>query len=145
MDEQLSTWMDWIWSSRCLALSCTSTLSNNLKWASGGGINSPRYQTSRRLKATESSTVRRSDVILFRASVHLVLLAVDLHHTWPFTQLLQRFTPTHGSSSAEDPVSKTLLLSSTRLSDEPLLTRRFIHCYCIDLGASQSCLTSTTG
>jgi hypothetical protein len=44
-DEQFSTWMDWIWSSMCLELLCTSTQSSDLKWVSGGGINSPRHQT----------------------------------------------------------------------------------------------------
>jgi hypothetical protein len=82
MDGQLSTWMDWIWSSWCLALFCTSTESCNLKWASGGGINSPRHQTSRWLKADESSTVGWSDAMFFRVSVHPVLLALPpLHMT----------------------------------------------------------------
>jgi hypothetical protein len=95
MDEQLSTWMDWIWSSRCLAILCTSTQSSTFKWVSGGGINSPRHQTSRWLKDAESSTVGWFDAILFRASVHPVLLAVALHCTWPLTQLLRCYAPTH--------------------------------------------------
>jgi hypothetical protein len=60
----------------CLELLCTSTQYNDLKWAGGGGINSQRHQTSRRLKAAESSTVGSSDAIFLRASVHPVLLAV---------------------------------------------------------------------
>jgi hypothetical protein len=83
--------MDWIWSSRCLELLCTSTQSRNLKWAGGGGINSPRHQTSRWIKAAESSTVGWSDAIFFRASVHPVLLAVasTAHDCWSsLTQLL---------------------------------------------------------
>jgi hypothetical protein len=51
MDEQLNTWMDWIWSSRCLELLYTSTQSSNLKWVSGGGINSPGHSASRWLTA----------------------------------------------------------------------------------------------
>jgi hypothetical protein len=141
MDEQLNNWMDWIWSSRCLALLRTSTQSRNLKWVSEGGINSPRHQTSRWLKAAESSTIGWSDAMLFRVSVHLVLLVVALHCTWLLTLLLRR---TIGSSGAEDPAVKTLLLASTRPSDELLMTRPFIRCYCVDLGASLSCLNSTT-
>jgi hypothetical protein len=37
----------------CLELLCTSTQSSNLKWVSGGGINNPRHQTSRWLKAAK--------------------------------------------------------------------------------------------
>jgi hypothetical protein len=95
MDEQLSTWMDWIWSYKCLEVLCTSTRSSILKWVSGGGINSLRHQTSRWLKAAESSTVGWSDAMLFRASVHPVLLVVALHRTWPLTQLLRCYTSTH--------------------------------------------------
>jgi hypothetical protein len=40
---------------------------------------------------------------------------------------------TVGSSSAEDPATKTLLLVFTRSSDEPLLTCWFIRCYCVIL------------
>jgi hypothetical protein len=65
IDEQLSTWMDWIWSSRCLALICTSTQSNNLKWASGGGINSSRHPKSRWLTVTEKGSVRWTNAMLF--------------------------------------------------------------------------------
>jgi hypothetical protein len=46
------------------------------------GINSPRHQTSRWLKAAESSTIGWSDAMLFRASVHPMLLPVALHCTW---------------------------------------------------------------
>jgi hypothetical protein len=74
MDEQISTWMDWIWSSRCLELLCTSTQSSNLKWVSGGGINSPRHSKSRWLTATEKVSVGWTDAILFKASVHQVPL-----------------------------------------------------------------------
>jgi hypothetical protein len=87
--------MNWIWSSRCFELIWTSTQSNHLKWASGGGINSPRHQTSHWLKAAESSTVGWSDVMFFQVSVHPVLLAVTLHCTWQLTQLLRRYAPAH--------------------------------------------------
>jgi hypothetical protein len=92
--SKFNTWMAWIWSSKCLALLCTSTHSSNLKWVSGGGINNPRHQTSHWLKAVESSTIGWSNPMFFRASVHPVLLAVSLHYTWLLTQLLQRYAPT---------------------------------------------------
>jgi hypothetical protein len=87
--------MDWIWSSRCLALSCTSTQSSNIQWPSGGGINSPRHQTSLWLKGAESSTVGWSDAILFRGVGSSSATIHCLHRTWPFTQLLRRYAPTH--------------------------------------------------
>jgi hypothetical protein len=65
MNEQLSTWMDWIWSSRCLELLYTSTQSSNLKWVSGGGINSPRHPKRRWLTATEKGSVGWTDAMLF--------------------------------------------------------------------------------
>jgi hypothetical protein len=146
MDEQISTWMDWIWSSRCLALSCTSTQFSSLKWAGGGGINSLRHQTSCRLKATETSTVEWSDAMIFQASVHSILLAVasTAHDRWHNCSdaMLRR---TVGSSDAEDPTAKTSLVASTWPSDEPLQTRRFIRCYCMNLGASPSCLNLIIG
>jgi hypothetical protein len=91
----MSNWMDWKWSSRCLALLCTATQSRNLKLVSGGGINTPRHQTIHWLNAAESSTIRWSDAMLFPASVHLVLLVVPLHCTWPLTQMLWWYAPTH--------------------------------------------------
>jgi hypothetical protein len=77
MDEQLSTWMDWIWSSRCLELLCTSTQSSNLKWVSGGGINSPRHSASRWLRLSEKLTVRWTDAYFPGASVHPVLKSLS--------------------------------------------------------------------
>jgi hypothetical protein len=146
MDEQLSTWMDWIWSSRCIELLFTSTQSSNLKWASGGGINSPRHQTSCWLKAAESSTVGWSDAMFFWESVHPVLLAVasTAHDRWHkcSNTMLQC---TVGSSGTEDPAAKTSLLAFMRPLDEPLLTRRFIQCLRLRLGASLSCSNTTTG
>jgi hypothetical protein len=110
--------MDWIWSSRCLELLCTSTQSINLKWAGGGGINSPRHQTSCWLKAAESSTVGWSDAIFFRASVHPVLLAVasTAHDRWSsLTQLLRRYAPCWRIKlvSTYDPPPCSLGLSAT--------------------------------
>jgi hypothetical protein len=103
--------MDWIWSSRCIELLYTSTLSNNLKWASGGGINSP---SSCWLKAVESSTVGWSDAMFFRASVHPVLLAVasTAHDRWHNCSD-SMFRRTVGSSGAEDLAAKTSLIAST--------------------------------
>jgi hypothetical protein len=144
--SKFSIWMAWIWSSKCLALLCTSTHSSNLKWANGGGINIPRHQTSRWLKAVESSTVGWFDVMFFQASVHPVLLAVasTAHDRWHNCSdaMLRRNV---GSSGAEDPMAKTSLVASTRPSDEPLQTRRFIRCYCMNLGASLSCLNLIIG
>jgi hypothetical protein len=60
------SWMDWIWSFRCLALICTSTQSSNLKWVSGGGINSPRHPKSRWLTATEKGSIGWTDDMLFQ-------------------------------------------------------------------------------
>jgi hypothetical protein len=112
---------------RSITLLCTSTQSNTLKWVSGGGINIPRHPRSRWLKAVESSTVTWFDAMFFRASVHLVLLVVALHCTWPLTQLLWRFIRrTVGSSGAEDLAARILLLASSRPSDEPLLHCQFI-------------------
>jgi hypothetical protein len=117
MDEKFSTWMDWIWSSRCLALLCTCTQSTNLKWVSWGGIISPRSPKSCWLKTAKSSTIRWSDAILFQASVHPVLLVITLHCTWPLTRFLHRFIRcTVGSSGTEDLAIKTLLLASSRPS-----------------------------
>jgi hypothetical protein len=106
----------------CLELLCTSTQSSNLKWAGGGGINSPRHQTSRWLKATESSTVGWSDAIFFRASVHPVLLAVAsiAHDRWHnCSDAMHRQSV--GSSGVEDSASKSSLLASTWPSDRPTL------------------------
>jgi hypothetical protein len=114
--------MDWIWSSRCLALFCTFTQSIHLKWVSGEGINSPRHPKSRWLKAAESSTIGWFDAMFFRASDHQVLLAAALHCTWPLTQFIWRFIQrTVSSSGAEDLAAKTSLLASSRPSDRPTL------------------------
>jgi hypothetical protein len=146
MDEQLSTWMNLIWSSRCLALLYTSTQSSNIKWASGGGINIPRHQISCWLKVVESSTVGWSGAILFQASVRLVLLVVSLHCTWSLTELLRRYASTyHRIIRCSRPHGQNLTVSFTRPLNEPMLTHRFIWCYCIDLGVFLSCLTLTIG
>jgi hypothetical protein len=122
MDDQLSTWMDWIWSSMYLGLSCTSTQSSNLKWVSGGGINSPRHPKSRWLTATEKDSVRWIDAYFFQASVHLMplprhLAVKILWHNC--SDVMHRRCI--GSSGAEDPASKSPLLASTRPSDRPTL------------------------
>jgi hypothetical protein len=122
MDEQLSTWMDWIWSCRCLALSCTSTQSSNLKWVNEGGINSPRHQTSRWLTTTGKVSVGWTDAIFFKALVHPMPLprhlAVEiLWHNC--SDAIHRWCV--GSSGAEDPAAKSSLLAFTRPSDRPTL------------------------
>jgi hypothetical protein len=61
--------MDWIWSSMCLELLCTSTQSSYLKWVSGGGLHSPRHQTSRWLTTTEKGSIGWTDARFSRASV----------------------------------------------------------------------------
>jgi hypothetical protein len=122
MVEQLSAWMDWIWSSRCLALLCTSTPSSNLIWVSGGGINSPRHQTSRWLTATEKVSVGWTDAIFFKVSVHPMPLPCHLavEILWHnCSDAILRHTV--GSSSAEDPAAKSSLLAFTRPSDRPTL------------------------
>jgi hypothetical protein len=137
MDEQISTWMDWIWSSRCLVLSCTSTQSSNLKWVSGGGINSLSHPKSHWLTASEKVSVGWTDAILFKASVHPVPLprhlAVEVLWQNYSDAMLRR---TVGSSGAEDLAAKLSLLAFTQPSDEPLLTRRFIRCLRLHRGAS---------
>jgi hypothetical protein len=104
----------------CLELLCTSTQFSHLKWVSGGGINSPRHQTSRWLTATENSTVGWSDTIFSRASVHPVPLprhlAVEV--LWHNCSDAMHWRCV-GSSDAEDPASKTPLLASNRPSDRP--------------------------
>jgi hypothetical protein len=107
----------------CLELFCTSTQSIHLKWVSGGGINSPRHQTSRWLKAAEKGTVGWSDAMLFRASVHPVPLprhvAVEvLWHNCSDARL-RRYV---GPSGAEGLAFKSPLLASNWLSDRPTLT-----------------------
>jgi hypothetical protein len=114
--------MDWIWSFRCLELLCTSTQSSNLKWVSGGGINSPRHQTSRWLMATEKGSVEWTDARFSRATVHPVPLP---HHIavkilWHnCSDAIHRRTV--GSSGAEDPAAKSSLLACTRPSDRLML------------------------
>jgi hypothetical protein len=121
-DEQLSTWMDWMWSSMCLELLCTSTQSSNLKWVSGGGINSPRHQTSCWLTSTEKGTVGWSDANFFRASVHPVPLPphVVIEVLWDNCSDAMHWRCV-GSSGAEDPASKSPLLAFTWPSDRPTL------------------------
>jgi hypothetical protein len=122
MDEQLSTWMDWIWSSRCLELLCISTQSSNLKWVSGGGINSPRHQTSRWLTTTNRGSVRWTDAKFFRVSVHPVPLPrhIVVEILWHnCSDAVHRRCVR--SSGAKDLATKSSLLASTRLSDRPTL------------------------
>jgi hypothetical protein len=114
--------MDWIWSCRCLELLCTSTQSSNLKWVSGGGINSPRHQTSHWLTATEKVSVGWTDAIFFKASVHPMPLprhiAVEILWHNCSDAIHRRCV---GSSGAEDPTTKSSLLAFTRPLDTPTL------------------------
>jgi hypothetical protein len=114
--------MDWIWSSRCLELSCTSTQSSHLKLVSGGGINSPRHSKSRWLKATEKVSVGWIDAIFFKASVHPMPLPrhIAVEILWHnCSDAIYRLCV--GSFGAEDPSAKSSLLASTRPSDRPTL------------------------
>jgi hypothetical protein len=122
MDEQLITWMDWIWSSRCLELLCTSTQSSNLKWVSGGGINSPRHPKSRWLTASEKVSVGWTDAILFKASVHSVPLPRHLvvEVLWQnYSDAMHRRCV--GSSGAEGLLTKPSLSVSSWPLDRPTL------------------------
>jgi hypothetical protein len=106
----------------CLELLCTSTQSSNLKWVSGGGINSPRHQTSRWLTTTEKGTVGWTDARFSRASVHPVPLPrhIAIEILWhKCSDAMHRRCV--GSSGAEDPAAKSSLLASTRPSDRPTL------------------------
>jgi hypothetical protein len=106
----------------CLELLCTSTQSSNIKWVSGGGIKSPRHQTSRWLTSTEKGTVGWSDAIFSRASVHLVPLprhlAVEVLWHNCSDAMHRRCV---GSSGAEDPTSKSPLLAYNWPSNRPTL------------------------
>jgi hypothetical protein len=106
----------------CLELLCTSTQSSNLKWVSGGGINSPRHQTSCWLRATEKVSIGWTDAIFFKASVHLMPLprhlAVEILWHNCSNAIHRRCV---GSSGAEDPATKSSLLAFTRPSDRPTL------------------------
>jgi hypothetical protein len=139
MDEQLSTWMDWIWSSRCLELLCTSTQSSNLKWVSGGGINSPRHSASRWLRLSEKLTVRWTDAYFPGASVHPVLKDFSPNRLCLFLcnrRIDRRFPLTKASVH---PVLKSLsrrvsiLIQTRRQIDRrcPLSDCRIIWCYCL--------------
>jgi hypothetical protein len=114
--------MDWIWSSMCLELLCTSTQSNHLKWVSGGDINSPRHQTSRWPTSTGKGTVRWSDAIFSRVSVHPVPLPrhVAVEVLWHNCSDAMHWRCV-GSSGAEDSALKSPLLVSTRPSGRPKL------------------------
>jgi hypothetical protein len=114
--------MDWIWSLICLELLCTFTQSSNLKWVSGGGINSPRYQTSRWLTATKKGSVGWTNARFSRATVHPVPLprhlAVEILWHNCSDAMHRRCV---GLSGVEDPTSKLPLLAFTQPSDRPTL------------------------
>jgi hypothetical protein len=87
--------MDWIRSSRCLELLCTSTQSSHLKWVSGGGINGPRHPKSHWLTTSEKASVEWTDAILFKVSVHPVPLPRQLSCWGSLTELRRCYAPTH--------------------------------------------------
>jgi hypothetical protein len=115
----------------CFELFCTSTQSNNLKWVSGGGINSPRHQTSRWLKALKKVPSDDPTLCFSRASVHLVPLlrhvAVEVLWHNCSDAMLRLYV---GSSGAEGLTSKSVLLASNRPSDRPTI--------CLDQGVGSS-------
>jgi hypothetical protein len=115
--------MDWIWSPRCLELLCTSTQSSNLKWVSGGAINSPRQPKSRWLTTTEKVSVRWTDAIFFKASVHPMPLphhlAVEILWHNCSDAIHRRCI---GSSGAEGRFAKTSLYVASWPSDRPTLS-----------------------
>jgi hypothetical protein len=106
----------------CLELFCTSTQSSNIKWVSGGGINSPKHQTSRWLTATEKGSIGWTDARFFRVSVHSVPLPrhIAVEILWHNCSDAIHWRCV-GSSGAEDPAAKSSLLASTRLSERPTL------------------------
>jgi hypothetical protein len=122
--------MDWIWSSRCLELLCISTQSSNLKWVSGGGINSQRHQTSRWLTTSEKVSVGWTDAMFFKASVHPMPL--PRHLAVRFSDII---APTlYTDSASVHPVLKTprtsrlcMLLCDRRIDRCFLLTKASVH------------------
>jgi hypothetical protein len=86
--------MDWIWSSRCLALSCTSAQSSNLKWVSGGGINSPRHSASRWQTALWKVDRRMNRRLLFRSIGSSGAPPTSLSRWGSLTELLWRYALT---------------------------------------------------
>jgi hypothetical protein len=116
--------MDWIWSWMCLELLCTSTQSSNLKWVSGGGINSPRHQTSRWLKAAEKGTVEWSDAMHRRyvgssGAEDLASKSPLLASNWPSDRSTLHLDQGVGSSGVEGFVLARLCMNSNRVSDRP--------------------------
>jgi hypothetical protein len=103
-------------------LLCTSTQSNNLKWVNGGGINTPRHQTSRWLMTTEKGSVRWTDARFSRTSVHPVPLPchIAVEILWHNCSDAIHWRCI-SSSGAEDPATKSSLLASTQPSDRPKL------------------------
>jgi hypothetical protein len=78
----------------CLEFFCTSTQSSNLEWVIGGGINSPRHQTSRWLKAAEKGTVGWFDATLFQGVGSSGAPPTSRSRWGSLTQLLRRYAPT---------------------------------------------------
>jgi hypothetical protein len=86
--------MDWFWSSRCLALLCTSTQFSNLKSVSGGGISSSRHPKSRWPTASEKVSVGWTNAMIFQG-VGSSGAPPTSHNRWgSLTELLRRYNPT---------------------------------------------------
>jgi hypothetical protein len=105
-----------------VTLGLSSTQSSNLKWVSGGGINSPRHPKIRWLMTTEKVSVGWTDARFSRVSVHPVPLPrhIAVEILWHnYSDAIHRRSV--GSSGAEDPATKSSLLASTQPSDRPML------------------------
>jgi hypothetical protein len=109
--------MDWIWSSRCLELLCTSPQCSNLKGVSVGGINSPRHPKSRWLTATKKGSVRWTDAVLF--------LGVSVDAT--VLMLYTDNASVHQVLKASQPKRLRMLLRDRRIDRHFLLTKESVH------------------
>jgi hypothetical protein len=139
MDEQLSTWMDWIWSSRCLELLRTSTQSSNLKWVSGGGINSPRHSASHWLKALWKVYRRMNRHLLFRSIGSSGAPPTSHSHWGSLTELLWRYAPTLRQfircwRTSRQTVSIGFFVTVGQTDAAPWPRHRFIWCWRACLG-----------
>jgi hypothetical protein len=137
--------MDWIWSSRCLKLLRTSTHSSNLKWVSGGGINSPRHPKSRWLTTTKKVSIGWTNAILFKALVHPVSLPrrIAVEVLWQnYSDAMHRRCV--DSFCAKERFAETSLYAASWPSDRPTLSLTqgvgssgvedvVLACLCLDL------------
>jgi hypothetical protein len=130
MDEQFGTWMDWIWSSMCLALLCTFTQSNNIKWVSGGAINIPMHLKTRWLRTLKTVEL---DEPMLSFQGHWFIRCPYPHHLavevlWQnWSDVIQQWCVR--SSGAKGLLTKTSVFVSSRPSDRPTLplTKASVH------------------